>query len=89
MIDKPFKYVMVSYVTCMGCENNKLRLKSHSSLSWFRTSRVWTVRMISCSSFVNVSYVTYTDCECREVDEVREERLRQRREHDRRERERN
>ena len=39
-------FVMVSYVACTDCENDKIQLKSHSSLSWFRTSRVRTVRTI-------------------------------------------
>ena len=26
MIEKPFKSVMVSYVVCTDCENNKIRL---------------------------------------------------------------
>ena len=47
------------------------------------------IRLTSYSSFVNVLYVTCTDSECGEVDEVREERLRRRRECDRRERKRN
>ena len=40
------KSVMVLYVTCTDYENDKIRLRSHSSLSWFRTSRVRTVRTI-------------------------------------------
>ena len=40
------------------------------------------------SGFVKVLYITCTDCECRKVDEVKEERLRQWRERDRHERER-
>ena len=45
------------------------------------------IQLTTYSSSVNVSYITCTDCECREVNEVREERLRQRRECDRHERE--
>ena len=103
---------MVSCIACTDCENDKIRLTSHSSLPWVRTSRVRTVRTIeydcqaiqachgSCtdyendkirltsySSFVNVSYVACMDYDCREVDEVREEKLRRRRGCDRRERE--
>ena len=37
---------MVSYITCTDCESNKIRLRSHSSLSWFLTSHVRTERMI-------------------------------------------
>ena len=48
--------------------------------------KIW---LTSYSSFVNFSYVVWTDCECRELDEVREERLTRWRERDRRERERN
>ena len=77
----------------MDCENDKIRLISHSSLSSFgmlctdfENSKI---RLTNYSSFVNVLYVTCTDSECGEVDEVREERLRRRRECDRRERERN
>ena len=47
------------------------------------------IRLTVYSSFVKVSYITCMDCECREVDEVKEERLRQWRERDRHERERN
>ena len=35
MIEKPFKFVMVSYVVCTDCENDKIRL--------FHKSRVQTV----------------------------------------------
>ena len=75
----------------MHCENDKIRLISHSSLSSFGMSCTdfENIRLTSYSSFVNVLYVTCTDSECGEVDEVREERLRRRRECDRRERKRN
>ena len=33
---------MVLNVVCTYCENDKIRLRSHSSLSWFHTSRVQT-----------------------------------------------
>ena len=31
MVDKPFKFFMVSYVACTDCENDKIWLTSHSS----------------------------------------------------------
>ena len=46
--EKPFKSVMVWYITCMACESDKIQLRSHSSLSWFGTSRAQTVRTIKC-----------------------------------------
>ena len=59
--------VMVLYIACTDCENDKIRLRSHSSLSWFRTSHVRTVRTIKSDSeaikSVMVSYVACTDCE--------------------------
>ena len=44
MIEKPFKSVMVLYVTCKDCENNKIRLTSYSAFHLvFHMSRVQTV----------------------------------------------
>ena len=40
------KSVMVSYIACTDCENDKIWFTSHSSLSWSHTSRVRTVRTI-------------------------------------------
>ena len=33
------------YVVCTDCENDKIRLRIHSSLSQFGTLRVWTVSL--------------------------------------------
>ena len=84
------KSVMVSYITCTDWENDKIQLRSHSSLSWFRTSHVRTVRMIKYDwqRFISMSCVP-VDCECWGVDEVRDETLRRWTECDRREKERN
>ena len=40
MIEKPLKSVMVWYIACMDCENDKIRLTSYSM---FHTSCVQTV----------------------------------------------
>ena len=40
MIEKPLKSVMVSYVACMDCENDKIQLTNYST---FHTSCVQTV----------------------------------------------
>ena len=65
----------------MDCDNDKIRLISHSSLSSFcmlcvRSLKTIKIRLTSYSSFVNFLYIMCTDSECGEVDEVREERLR-------------
>ena len=76
---------MVWYVACTDCEN-KIRLRSHSSLSWFGMSHVRTVRMIKYDW--QAIQVLCTDSEYRGADEVRDDKLRRWRECDKRERER-
>ena len=34
----------ILYVACIDCANDKIPLRSHSSLSWFSKTHVWTVR---------------------------------------------
>ena len=67
------KSVMVSYVACTNCENNKIRLTSHSSfvmVSYVACTDCENdkIRLTSHSSFVMVSYVACTD---RENDKIR------------------
>ena len=62
------KSVMVSCVACTDCENDKIRLTSHSSfvmISYVACTDFVNdkIRLTSHSSFVMVSYVVYTDCE--------------------------
>ena len=62
------KSVMVSYVACTDCENDKIRLTSHSSfvmVSYVACTDYKNdkIRLTSHSSFVMVSYVACTDYE--------------------------
>ena len=62
------KSVMVSYVACMDCENDKIRLTSHSSFVMVSYVACMDcendkIRLTSLSSFVMVSYVACMDCE--------------------------
>ena len=62
------KSVMVLYVACTDCENDKIRLTSHSSfvmVSYVTCTDCENdkIRLTSHSSFVMVSYVACTDCE--------------------------
>ena len=62
------KSVMVSYVACTDCENDKIWLTSHSSFVMASYVECMDyendkIQLTSHSSFVMVSYVTCTDCE--------------------------
>ena len=62
------KSVMVSYIACTDCENDKIQLTSHSSfvmVSYVACTDCVNdeIRLTSHSSFVMVSYVACTDCE--------------------------
>ena len=62
------KSVMVLYVACTDCENDKIWLTSHSSFVMVSyvactDSENAKIRLTSHSSFVMVSYVACTDCE--------------------------
>ena len=59
---------MVSYIACTDCENDKIRLTSHSSfimVSYVACTDCENdkIRFTSHSSFVMVSYIVCTDCE--------------------------
>ena len=82
--------VMVSYVACTDCENDKIRLTSHSGfvmVSYVACTDCENDKIRWTSYLTPVSYVACADCECWGVDEVREERLRRWRERGRREKE--
>ena len=62
------KSVMVSYVACTDCENDKIWLTSHSSfvmVSYVACTDCENdkIRLTSHSSIVMVSYIVCTDCE--------------------------
>ena len=70
----------ISYVMCTDCENNKIRLTSPSSfvnvlyLACATMNRNLTVH----NTLLTHGVLTMVSNVCREVDKVREERLRQR-----------
>ena len=62
------KSVMVSYVACTDCENDKIWFTSHSSfvmVSYIVCTDCENnkIRFTSHSSFVMISYVAFTNCE--------------------------
>ena len=63
---------MASYIACTDCENDKIRLRSHSSLSWFCTSHVQTVS-VEGSDLNDEENVT--DVKKRETNKERQTRL--------------
>ena len=88
---KPFKFCICLYVVCTDCENDKIQLTSHSRFEYIESVACMKVNgnLTVHNVLITRGILKMARTVCREVDEVREERLRRRTEHDRLRRERN
>ena len=83
--------VYVTCITCVDCEKDKIRLTSHSSFVYVASVACTTENgnLTIFNMLITHDVLKMVSIVCREVGEVREYRLRRRRERDRLRRERN